>query len=104
MLIDHCIHALNQLKYKKYNIFEFRFVVFLLLNAVLEVLLPFRDAIIIIKSRWHCHKFCPIWLKLHNLVIMVNYHHHKKERLDWMKSGQLLHPIIHILHYIAIAT
>ena len=91
MSIDHCIHALNQLKYKKYKIFEFRFVVFLL-NAVLEVLLPFRDAKI--KSCWRCHKFYSILLKLHNLVMMVNCHK-KKVRHDWMKLGQLLHPTIH---------
>ena len=61
------------------------------------MLLPFRDAKII--SRWRCHRFCPILLKLHNLVIIVICHHRKKVRLHWMKSGQLLHPTVQCTVY-----
>ena len=44
-------------------------------------------------------KFCSIFLKLHNLIPMVNCHYQELEQLDWMKSGQLLHPTIHCTIY-----
>ena len=45
-----------------------------------------------IKRAVATYKFCSIFFKLHNLVPMVNCHHQELEQLDWMKSGQLLHP------------
>ena len=46
------------------------------------------------------YKFCSIFFKLHNLVPMVNCHHQELEQLDWMKSGQLLHPNVYRKQYI----
>ena len=48
-----------------------------------------------IKRAVATSKFCSIFSKLHNLVPMVNCHHQELEQLDWMKSGQLLHPNMH---------
>ena len=53
-----------------------------------------------IKRAIASSKFCSILFKLHDLVPMVNCHHQVHEQLDWMKSGQLLHPSIHGPQYV----
>ena len=43
--------------------------------------------------------FCSVFFRLRSLVPVVNRHHRELEQLDWMKSGQLLHPSVYLKVY-----